>query len=86
MVNVYFIFAIQTKGNLTVKVLKYQLIRSIWPDNICVEASLKNDFLPKLQQELHDRFGIEHSTIQIERKDDDLCMLNKNGCIKRANE
>jgi len=45
------------------------------------EASLKNDFLPKIQKEMHDSFGIEHSTIQIERKDDDPCMLNKNGCI-----
>lgn len=43
--------------------------------------SLKNDFLPKLQQELHDRFSIGHSTIQIERKDDDPCMLDKNQCI-----
>lgn len=46
-----------------------------------VDDSLKKNFLPDLQQELHDRFSIEHSTIQIERKDDDSCMLNKNGCI-----
>ncbi len=48
---------------------------------IIVDDSLSNDFLPKLQQELHDRFSIEHSTIQVERKDDNPCMLNKNGCI-----
>lgn len=48
---------------------------------IIVGDSLNNDFLPKLQQQLHDRFSIEHSTIQVERKDDGPCMLNKNGCI-----
>jgi Co/Zn/Cd efflux system component len=48
---------------------------------IIVDGSLKNDFLSKLQQGLHDRFSIEHSTIQIERKNDDPCMLNKNECI-----
>lgn len=48
---------------------------------IIVDDSLINDFLPKLQQQLHDRFSIEHSTIQVERQDDDPCMLNKNGCV-----
>ena len=48
---------------------------------IIVDDSLNNDFLPKLQQQLHDRFSIEHSTIQVERQDDGACMLNKNGCI-----
>ena len=48
---------------------------------IIVDDSLNNNFLPKLQQQLHDRFSIEHSTIQVERKDDGPCMLNKNGCI-----
>ncbi|MBI4651139.1 cation transporter [Candidatus Desantisbacteria bacterium] len=44
-------------------------------------SPLSNDFLPELQKELHDRFGIEHSTIQIERHDHGPCILNKNGCI-----
>ena len=48
---------------------------------ITVDDSLDNDFLPKLQQQLHDRFSIEHSTIQVERQDDGPCILNKNGCI-----
>ena len=48
---------------------------------IIVDDSLNNDFLPKLQQQLHDRFSIEHSTIQVEKHDDGPCMLNKNGCI-----
>ncbi len=48
---------------------------------IIADDSLNNNFLPKLQQQLHDRFGIEHSTIQVERQDDGLCMLNKSGCI-----
>ncbi len=48
---------------------------------IIVDDSLNNYFLSKLQQRLHDRFSIEHSTIQVERQDDGPCMLNKNGCI-----
>ena len=47
---------------------------------ILVDDSLKNNFLAKIQQELHDNFGIEHSTIQIERESDD-CMLNNNSHI-----
>lgn len=41
----------------------------------------QNGFLGELQHELHDRFEIEHSTIQIERQDDDSCMLDKHRCI-----
>jgi len=48
---------------------------------IMVNDSLNDDFLSNLQQQLHDRFSIEHSTIQIERQDDDSCVLNKNACI-----
>lgn len=48
---------------------------------IVKDGALENDFLPKLQQQLHDRFGIEHSTIQIEKQDDASCMLNKDACI-----
>jgi len=48
---------------------------------IIVDDPLNNDFLPKLQKQLYDRFGIEHSTIQIEGQDGGPCMLNKNGCI-----
>lgn len=48
---------------------------------IVVEDSLDNDFLPQLQQQLHDRFHIEHSTIQVERQDDETCVLNKHDCI-----
>jgi len=48
---------------------------------IIVDDSLNDDFLCKLQQQLHDRFSIEHSTIQVERQEDAPCMLNKNGCI-----
>lgn len=45
------------------------------------DDSFDSGFLPKLQQQLHDLFGIEHSTIQIERQDDGPCMLDKNRCI-----
>ena len=50
---------------------------------IMVDDSLNKDFLSRLQQQLHDRFSIEHSTIQIEKQGDDPCMLNenKNGCM-----
>ena len=47
---------------------------------VIVGDFLNNDFLPNLQQQLHDRFGIEHSTIQIETQDGRPCMLNKNEC------
>lgn len=40
------------------------------------DAVLDNDFLSQIQLHLHDRFGIEHSTIQIE-KQGDFCLLNK---------
>jgi cobalt-zinc-cadmium efflux system protein len=46
---------------------------------IVVDDSLNSDFLSKLQQQLHDRFSIEHATIQVERQNDDPCMLNENG-------
>lgn len=46
-----------------------------------LDDSLSNDFLPKIQQKLHDCFSIEHSTIQIERQCDGQCMLNKHKCI-----
>ncbi len=45
------------------------------------DAVLGNDFLSNIQQQLHDRFSIEHSTIQVEKEDDAPCMLNKNGCM-----
>jgi cobalt-zinc-cadmium efflux system protein len=48
---------------------------------IIVEDYISKNFLPELQQQLHDRFSIKHSTIQVERQDDAPCMLNKNGCI-----
>ncbi len=48
---------------------------------IIAAGSLESDFLSKLQRHLHDRFSIEHSTIQVERQDGGPCMLNRNGCI-----
>ncbi len=48
---------------------------------IVAEDFRQNGFLLKLQQELHDRFDIEHSTIQIENEADDPCLLNKRRCI-----
>lgn len=49
---------------------------------IVLDDALSNDFLGRVQQELHDRFGIEHSTIQIEREDvENVCMLDRHQCI-----
>jgi cobalt-zinc-cadmium efflux system protein len=44
---------------------------------IAGEKLLDKGFLPRLQKQLHDRFGIDHSTIQVEREDDGSCMLDK---------
>lgn len=44
--------------------------------------SLNNDFLRRLQQDLHDQFGIDHSTIQVESQgSDSVCMLDRRQCI-----
>jgi len=44
-------------------------------------SSLSTEFLRKVQQHLHDEFGIEHSTIQVENEDEDYsCMLDRNTC------
>jgi len=43
---------------------------------------LDNNFLQNLQQHLHDHFGIEHSTIQVETSmGENDCMLDSNNCI-----
>lgn len=45
------------------------------------EDSLDNNFLRKLQQHLHDAFGIEHSTIQVETSRMEIdCMLDRHEC------
>ncbi|MEN9898600.1 MAG: hypothetical protein RLZZ66_2249 [Pseudomonadota bacterium] len=46
-----------------------------------VDDSLSKNFLPEIQQQLHDCFNIEHSTIQVERPSDGFCMLDKHKCI-----
>lgn len=45
-----------------------------------VSAELKNGYLSSIQQQLQDRFGIQHSTIQVEKLEDDSCLLNTTGC------
>lgn len=45
-------------------------------------TELDNEFLTSLQQHLHDHFGIEHSTIQVETSaDENNCMLFKHTCV-----
>ena len=42
---------------------------------------LDNDFLRMLEKHLHDHFGIDHATIQIEKHDADIeCMLDRSKC------
>lgn len=49
--------------------------------HLIVDDALPVNFLHDIQQQLHDHFEIEHSTIQIETKADAPCMLNKDSCI-----
>jgi len=37
---------------------------------------LPRDFLNRIQRQLHDEYGIEHATIQLEREGDQQCLLN----------
>ncbi len=39
-----------------------------------------DNFLRQVQQQLHDRFGIAHATIQVEKHTDGPCLLNRNDC------
>ncbi|MDA3924749.1 MAG: cation diffusion facilitator family transporter [Kiritimatiellae bacterium] len=46
------------------------------------DDSLDNNFLRNLQQHLHDHFGIEHSTIQVETSiGENDCMLDSHKCV-----
>jgi len=49
---------------------------------VVTDDEISNDFLMTVQQHLHDHFDIEHSTIQVERRDaDSACMLDRHQCI-----
>lgn len=49
---------------------------------VVCDDSLDNDFLRGIQRHLHDRFGIAHSTIQVEREDPaNPCVLDRHKCI-----
>ena len=44
--------------------------------------ALDNDFLRDIQQQLHDHYGIEHSTIQVEAVTGPSdCMLDSHKCV-----
>jgi cobalt-zinc-cadmium efflux system protein len=46
------------------------------------DKRLSNELLSSVQQHLHDRFGIEHSTIQVETcAGENHCMLNSDRCV-----
>ena len=42
---------------------------------------LQGNFLSNLQKQLHDYFDIDHCTIQVERLDGEICILNKDECV-----
>jgi len=45
-------------------------------------STLDNGFLSRLQEDLHHKFGIEHSTIQVETcTGENACMLNNETCV-----
>jgi len=49
---------------------------------IVTDSDVSNIFLLRIQQHLHDYFGIEHATIQIENQNEETCILNSgNGKI-----
>ena len=63
----------------------------VWPLSTTVVAltvhlvvendHIDNDFLLSLQQHLHDHFGIEHATIQVESAmGENVCMLDRHHC------
>ena len=46
------------------------------------KADYEDDFIEKVNKELHDKFGIEHATIQIEKRDDCAdCSINNHNKI-----
>ncbi|MDP0587782.1 MAG: cation diffusion facilitator family transporter [Candidatus Endonucleobacter bathymodioli] len=46
------------------------------------EDLLDNDFIWRIQKHLHDHFGIEHSTIQVENSTgNNNCLLNSSKCL-----
>jgi cobalt-zinc-cadmium efflux system protein len=49
---------------------------------VTTKDALGNNYLSRVQQELYEYFGIEHSTIQIEKQDTEACMLNDGKCKK----
>lgn len=48
---------------------------------VLAEDSQDPQYLARIQETLHDRFHIEHTTIQIERPEDATCSLDKTACI-----
>ena len=48
---------------------------------IVSDKPANNNFLFEIQQHLHDHFGIEHATIQIETEADGECILDRDSCI-----
>jgi len=48
---------------------------------VTVDNSINNSFLEEIQRNLHDKFDVEHSTIQVESAtDENCCLLNNSKC------
>lgn len=49
---------------------------------VVADESPGNELLHRVQRHLHDHFGIEHSTVQIEKSDEEYnCLLDRHRCI-----
>ena len=49
---------------------------------VTTQETMDNTFLIELQQYLHDKFGVDHTTIQIEKENsENNCKLNRPKCI-----
>jgi cobalt-zinc-cadmium efflux system protein len=49
---------------------------------VVTDESPSNELLHRVQRHLHDHFGIEHSTIQVEKGDEEYnCMLDRHRCV-----
>ena len=52
---------------------------------VTTQDLMDNTFLIEIQKHLHDQFGIEHATIQIEKENsENNCKLNRPECIKKG--
>lgn len=49
--------------------------------HLVINNPTEKNFLRNVQNDLYNKYGIHHSTIQLEKEDGKTCLLNKNSCI-----